>query len=88
MSAWNRFLKGEHAAMKRSSPGASLGDAMKAASPKWEKMKKTKKNQNRMQGGSELQMSSLDGEPAEVGAGNSFAGGRRRSRSKSSLNII
>ncbi len=83
MSAWNRFLKQEHAAMKRSSPDGdvSLGAAMKAASPKWKKMNKTKKNQNRMQGGSELQMSSLDGAPAEVGAGSSFAGGRRRRKS-------
>ncbi len=68
--------------MKRSSPDGdvSLGQAMKAASPKWKKMNKTMKN--RMQGGSGLSMSSLDGTPAEAETGSKFAGGRRRRKSR------
>jgi hypothetical protein len=80
MSAWNKFLQQEHNDMKRSNPNASLGDAMKVASPKWKKMNKTMKN--RMQGGSGLSMSSLDGTPAEAETGSKFAGGRRRRKSR------
>jgi hypothetical protein len=80
MSEWNRFLKQEHAEMKRSNPDVSLGQAMKSASPKWKKMNKTQKN--RMQGGSGLSMSSLDGAPADVEVGSKFAGGRRRRKSR------
>jgi hypothetical protein len=77
MSAWNKFLQQEHKDMKRSNPDVSLGQAMKAASPKWKKMNKTMKN--RVQGGGPgLSMSSLDGAPADAETGSKFAGGRRR----------
>ncbi len=79
-SAWNKFLQQEHKDMKRSNPDVSLGQAMKAASPKWKKMNKTMKN--RMQGGSGLSMSSLDGTPSEGGPGSKLTGGRRRRKSR------
>ena len=80
MSAWNKFLQQEHKDMKRSNPDVSLGQAMKAASPKWKKMNKTMKN--RVQGGAGLSMSSLDGTPADVAVGSNFTGGRRRRKSR------